>query len=403
MTFRIKSIRDISLGVFDGPHATPVLHEQGAAVFLGIPNLMSDGSINLSSARWVSENDVAKWNRRVTPRARDIVFTYEATLNRYAIIPENLDCCLGRRTALIRPNEAQIDHRFLFYYFFSPQWRSQIESNVLSGATVDRIPLTKFPEFQILVPDIGIQRQIADVLSSYDDLIETNRRRIALLEESARLLYREWFVNLRFPGYELVKWQDGLPEGWLAASLTELVDCNPKTVFEKGKSYPFVPMQSLSESGMVIGTREERVISGGAKFQNLDTLLARITPCLENGKTAFVQFLDEERPVASGSTEFIVMRSKTVNPYWVYCLARDESFREHAIRSMAGADGRQRVNPKCFETYMTYQAPELILKEFETLVAPVFEQVETLARQNVVLMAARDELLPKLMSGAIRV
>ncbi|MHB0926083.1 MAG: restriction endonuclease subunit S, partial [Gallionellaceae bacterium] len=251
--------------------------------------------------------------------------------------------------------------------------------------------------------DSETQLQISTVIDAYDDLIETNRRRIALLEESARLLYQEWFVKRRVPGYEHAKMVEGLPAGWSVQPLSALIDVNPKTPFEKDKSYPFVPMQSLSETFMLIGDCEVRIISGGAKFQNLDTLLARITPCLENGKTGFVQFLDDDAPVASGSTEFIVMRSRIVSPYWVYCLARDEAFRKHAIGSMAGADGRQRVNTKCFDTYLTLQPPEEVLLEFDRLMKPVFEEVEVLARMNKRLQEARDELLPKLMSGAITV
>ena len=199
MKAAVKTIREISVGVYDGPHATPELHHEGAAVFLGIPNLLPDGQIDVTAARWVAERDLAKWTRRVTPQPNDIVFTYEATLNRYAIIPEGFRCCLGRRTALIRPDPSQIDHRFLFYYFFSPRWRAQIEANTLTGATVDRIPLTTFPEFEVLVPQLQEQKRIAEVLSAYDDLIATNQRRIALLEDAARRLYREWFVHLRFP------------------------------------------------------------------------------------------------------------------------------------------------------------------------------------------------------------
>ena len=272
------------------------------------------------------------------------------------------------------------------------------------GATVHHLNLKDIRALPIpSLPDVGKQRAQASAIKAYDDLIETNRRRIALLEEAARLLFREWYVNLRFPGHEQGKMVDGLSEDWSRQPLSALIEENPKTPFEKDKIYPFVPMQSLSESSMVIGAREEREISGGAKFQNLDTLLARITPCLENGKTGFVQFLDDELPVASGSTEFIVLRSKSVSPYWVYCLAREESFREHAIRSMAGADGRQRVKPECFNTYMTLQPPASVLREFDTNVEPIFSEVEILARQNARLQEARDALLPKLMSGEIQV
>lgn len=403
MTAAVKTIREISIGVYDGPHATPELHDEGAAVFLGIPNLLPDGRIDVTTARWVAERDLAKWTRRVTPQPNDIVFTYEATLNRYAIIPEGIKCCLGRRTALIRPDQSQIDHRFLFYYFFSPRWRAQIEANTLTGATVDRIPLTTFPEFEVLVPDLQEQKRIAEVLSAYDDLIATNQRRIALLEDAARRLYREWFVHLRFPGHESVPVKDGVPEGWLPATFADLVEINPRTPFAKDIERPFVEMSALSETSMVIGQRSKRVIGGGAKFKNGDTLFARITPCTENGKTGFVQFLEDDDLVASGSTEFIVLRSSIVNPWWVYCMAREDKFREHAIRSMAGSDGRQRVNPKCFDQFNTLQPPKSVLEEFEQAVKDSFAQIEMLCNLNAQLAQARDLLLPKLMSGQLDV
>lgn len=234
MSARMLSIREVSKGVFDGPHATPELHDSGAAVFLGIPNIRPDGSLDLAAARWVAEKDLSKWNRRVTPQARDIVFTYEATLNRYALIPEGLNCTLGRRTALIRPNPEVIDHRYLYYYFYSAPWRAQIDANTLTGATVDRIPLTTFPDFKVFVPDLKVQGVIAEVLAGYDDLIATNQHRITLLERAARLLYREWFVQLRFPGHESVPVRDGLPEGWHRATLGELCDEVPGACVQTG-------------------------------------------------------------------------------------------------------------------------------------------------------------------------
>ena len=182
------SIRDIAIGIFDGPHATPTLHDQGTAVFLGIRELTDDGHINMSEARWVSEDDYPKWTKRVVPQMGDIVFTYEATLNRYALIPKGLRCCLGRRTALVRPDPEKVNPRFLFHYFFSPAWRSQVEANVVAGATVDRISLTKFPEFQVKLPSKAEQDRIAEVLSAYDELINNLAQQRACLQEAKDLL-----------------------------------------------------------------------------------------------------------------------------------------------------------------------------------------------------------------------
>ena len=134
-------IKNIYTGLYDGPHATPRPAVSGP-IFLGIKNVTEDGQLDLVNVRHIAEDEFADWTRRVQPRANDLVFTYEATLNRYALIPEGFRGCLGRRMALIRPNPEVIDVKYLFYYFFTDEWRSVIRNNMLSGSTVDRIPLT---------------------------------------------------------------------------------------------------------------------------------------------------------------------------------------------------------------------------------------------------------------------
>jgi len=235
-------------GLYDGPHATPKPTSEGP-VFLGIKNITEDGRLDLSETRHISEKDFPKWTKRVQPRHGDIVFTYEATLNRYAIIPKEFRGCLGRRLALIRPNPEKVDTRFLFYYFFGEEWRKTISQNMNLGSTVDRIPIISFPKFEIYLPPLPTQRKIAAILSAYDDLIENNTRRIKILEEMAQALYREWFVKLRFPGHEKVKMVESelgmVPEGWEVKCLSDV--CNivmgqsPKSEFynDIGEGLPF--------------------------------------------------------------------------------------------------------------------------------------------------------------------
>jgi type I restriction enzyme S subunit len=119
-------IKDLYLGLFDGPHATPKPSDAGP-VFLGIKNVTDDGQLDLTDIRHIAEDDFSKWTRRVEPQSGDLVFTYEATLNRYAIIPPGFRGCLGRRMALIRPDPRKVDVRFLLYYFFTDQWRAVIK------------------------------------------------------------------------------------------------------------------------------------------------------------------------------------------------------------------------------------------------------------------------------------
>src|SRR5207248_27253 len=142
-----------------------------------------------------------------------------------------------------------------------------------------------------------------------------------------------------------------IPQGWAVNRVPESVDINPRVAVQRGAEKPFVPMGCLANDSMLITDIESRDGNSGAKFQNGDTLFARITPCLENGKTGFVQFLPDEQAVACGSTEFIVLRSRTLTPEFVYLLARSEEFRGNAIKSMSGASGRQRVQEQCFDDF----------------------------------------------------
>jgi type I restriction enzyme S subunit len=161
-------------------------------------------------------------------------------------------------------------------------------------------------------------------------------------------------------------------------------------------------MAALSTDSMVIGEVERRVTASGGAFRNGDTLFARITPCLENGKTSFVQCLADDE-VASGSTEFIVMRARVWSPEMVYLLARSPMLREHARQSMSGATGRQRVHEKCFETIEVAVPPVEVREQFTAIVRPMFALIQRLHDKNLNLRATRDLLLPRLMSGEIEV
>lgn len=398
-----QKISEVYEGLYDGPHATPPDSEDGA-VFLGISNITPEGRLDFGDIKHISEHNLPKWTKRVEPRGGDIVFSYEATLNLYAIIPEGFWGCLGRRMALIRPNNSKAYGRFLYYYFFSPQWRSTVQENTVIGATVDRIPLVRFPDFPISIPDLQTQHRIADILSAYDALIENNQRQIKLLEEAAQRLYKEWFVDLRYPGHEDAPVVDGVPEGWIACVLDDVIEFNPKISLNKDRVKQCVPMAALSTQSMILNSGEftETTSTSGSKFQNGDTLLARITPCLENGKTGFVAGLDSDEG-AVGSTEFIVMRSKRLNPYMVYLLARTDDFRKTAINSMTGSDGRQRAQPGKIRAYPFLLPPDSIIDSFGDIVKPIFDTIQKRNQQNAQLSEARDRLLPKLMSGKIAV
>ena len=305
-----------------------------------------------------------------------------------------------------RPNPDWADPRFLFYLFRSPQGSALIASiatrTAVSGIRGSELALLKVPK-----PPLPTQHKIAVVLSTYDDLIENNTRRIKILEGMAQVIYREWFIEFRFPGHEQVEMVGSelglIPQGWEVVTASEAISINPTASVPRHTEKSFVPMKSATEDSMLITEVEQRTGNSGSKFKNYDTLFARITPCLENGRTGFVQFLSSDDIIALGSTEFIVLRSKTLNPYFVYLLAQTHDFRDNAIKSMTGATGRQRVVNQCFDNYFLPNPDQDSLHQFECIIAPLFKQVQNLWKKNVNLRQTRDLLLPKLISGEIDV
>jgi type I restriction enzyme S subunit len=303
--------------------------------------------------------------------------------------------------------DTPVSSRFLHLYLKQPDVITWI-SNQAIGATMPNLNTSILRSVPVKYPnEYTYQDELADNIFAYENLIENNNRRIAILEEMAKSLYYEWFVKFRFPDHENVKSKDSLlgqiPKGWEVKTATEVIEFAPKMSLPKDGEKPFVAMPSISTSSMIIDDIEMRAGNSGTKFINGDTLMARITPCLQNGKTGFVQFLNDENPIGFGSTEFIVMRSNMLTPEFVYCLARSDSFRGNAINSMAGADGRQRVKNDCFKSYYLAVPPENILDQFSSLAVPAFKEIFSLSQKNKNLRKQRDMLLPKLISGSITI
>lgn len=312
-----------------------------------------------------------------------------------------MDSCFPDSVMGFIPFEGVADVRFVKYCFDMLQRDCK---QISQGTAQDNLLWKKLSTIKFPAPCYEEQVRIADILSAYDNLIENNKKQIKLLEEAAKRLYKEWFVDLRFPGHETTLVVDGVPEGWELCRVGDVIEFNPKVPLSKERLKQSIPMSALSTTSMVLDTDEftTTFLNSGSKFQNGDTLLARITPCLENGKTAFVSCIESEEG-AVGSTEYIVMRAKGINPYMVYLLARTDSFRQSAINSMTGSDGRQRAQADKLKALPYLKPTGQIMRLFEEYVEPMFMQIQNKNEQNISLKQARDCLLPKLMSGEMEV
>ena len=405
MSWESVKLEDISSGIQTGPFGSQ-LHqsdytEDGTPVVM--PKDLIGGKISEQSIARVGAEHVQRLQRHIIQNG-DILYSRRGDVGRCAFATERETgwlCGTGCLRVTVNPRVA--DKKFVFYQLQQSSTIDWVEKHAV-GATMLNLNTKILSNIPVFLPPIETQHRIADILSAYDDLIENNRKQIKLLEEAAQRLYKEWFVDLRFPGYEHTKITDGVPEGWEKCSLGDVIKFDPKVQLAKDRVKQFVPMSALSTSSMVLDMAEFREITSnsGSKFQNDDTLLARITPCLENGKTAFVHGIQSPEG-AVGSTEYIVMRSKYLNPYMVYLHARTDGFRQSAINSMSGSDGRQRVKADKLKALSYLLPPATLVNQFGQVAAPIFELVFDLNEQTFQAAQARDHLLPKLMSGEVEV
>ena len=281
-------------------------------------------------------------------------------------IPKGLRCCLGQRQVLLRVNK-QNDSRFMLYAIQSPVVQHEIGWNEGTGSTVSNVRIPVLKTLSIPRPALQEQREIAETLRLLDDKIELNRQTARTLEELSQRLFKSWFVDFdpvrakmagRQPAHTPPEIADlfpdrfvdsslgPIPEGWKVAELGTILDLNPRESLKKGEESLYVEMAALPTSGMSIEGAYHREFKSGTKFRTGDTLMARITPCLENGKGALFSHEHGDKP-AWGSTEFIILRPTSPVPeLWPYLLMRDAGFREYAIQNMTGTSGRQRVSAK---------------------------------------------------------
>jgi type I restriction enzyme S subunit len=403
-------IKELYEGLYDGPHATPKPADNGP-VFLGIKNVTEDGRLDLSDIRHIAEDDFSAWTRRVEPQAGDLVFTYEATLNRYAIVPEGFRGCLGRRMALIRPDTTKVDTRFLFYYFFTNEWRAVIANNLLAGATVNRIPLTKFPEFPVRVPPLPIQRRIAGILSAYDDLIENNQRRIRILEEMARSLYREWFVHFRFPGHDKVKMVPSslglIPQGWNSVSIDDVCELvtdgshsSPKSVDE---GLPMASSKDMHDWGLNLDTCRhisrddfDQLVRNGCKPKKNDVLITK--DGANYLKHIFV--VQEEQELVLLSSIAILRPNKRINPHLLTAILSAPENKDRLKNYVTGA-AIPRIILSDFKQFKIVLPSQEVQGAWAKIGEPITQLCWRLIEQTTNLRRTRDLLLPRLLSVQI--
>ncbi len=323
-------------------------------------------------------------------------------------------CCLAdcnflparvnQHVAIIRTKKELLNPDFLMFFLVSPYMQAKMLSWAGTGGTRKALTKGMIEGFEVPVPPIDVQKSIVKILKTYTLLIENNRRRIQLLEESARLLYREWFVHLRFPSHEHSKIVDGVHEGWNRTTVSELgkviTGKTPSTKDSNnfGTSVPFIKTPDMHASSIILFT-EEYLSEKGASLQKNKTLPPNsiLVACI--GAKLGVVSLNGLESQTNQQINAVVPAKENLT-YYSYLTLKE--FREKLL-AIGGGATMPNVNKSKFETMSVIIPSDNLLDSFHETVKQNFEQMKTLISMNKKLESARDLLLPRLMNGEITV
>lgn len=318
----------------------------------------------------------------------DLILSIVGQIGSINIVGETLDGAnLTENCVKLIPLSNTVDSNFVYYYLKSDEGQDKIDQRVV-GSTQPKLPIYNIQTLDIPFPPLPEQKAIASVLSSLDDKIDLLHRQNKTLEAMAETLFRQWFIE-----------DESLDE----VAVSELVTFNPKRTLAKGTESTYLEMAGLSTQNFNATGYYQREFTSGTKFIHQDTLLARITPCLENGKAGYVTFLSDTE-VGWGSTEYIVMRPKSgIHPLMAYVLCRNQDFKDYAESCMEGSSGRQRVNVEHLQEFTIGKPTDEVIQQFNEYLESIETKLIYNSKQIQTLENLRDTLLPKLMSGEVRV
>ena len=378
--------------------------DNGFCGFLSATNVTRNG-FDFSQCQFITEQKDSVLRKGKLQR-QDVVLTTRGTIGNSAFfsagIPyENLRINSGM--VILRCDEKEILPSYLYHFLRSPQFHGQVNS-LRSGVAQPQLPIRDMRSIKLPLPALRTQQAISSILSAYDDLIENNRRRMALLEESARLLYREWFVRLRFPGHEHVPVTSGVPEGWDRISLDRLcrirrgASPRPIQAYMDG-TIPWFKIGDATSSGSIfVFHTAEHVTDDGAKKSVL----------LEPGELIVSNSATCGLPYFTGVTGCIhdgwlhLQPQSFASRELLYLCLQDK--RDELVNSVSDGSTQKNLNIEAAGRLpILFPSSDVLTREFDAVIQSLFKQVLNLAKQNDGLRAARNLLLPRLMSGEIAV
>ena len=412
---------EVCEGIVDCEHKTAPKSD------FGYPSIrttdITNGRIDFVGANRVSKETYIYWTKRRIPKSGDLILAREAPVGEVGYIPEGETPVLGQRTVLISPDREKVFPRYLHYLLLSPAIQHELEVRS-SGSTVHHLNMKDIRALEMpALPPLPEQRQIAAILGALDDKIELNRKMSATLEEMARALYRSWFVDFdpvhakvagRAPAHMDAQTaslfpdsfgEDGLPEGWEWSTVSAVCEHVKQTVKPMGQAdqlFHHFSLPAFDAKRVPAAEHGKEIRSNKCFVPNNAVLFSRLNPSIPRVWWAQT---NEETAIPAASTEFYVAKAlQDSQTPWLYCLMSSAGFRDEALFRVTGtSNSHQRVPPTTFADIEVIKPTDNFLHAFGDICGNWFERGHAMSKENQTLAALRDTLLPRLMSGELRV
>ncbi len=378
--------------IVDCPHTTAKDEGEGFPL-VRTPNI-GKGRLVYDGMHRVCEDVYNKRNARAIPQENDLIFAREATAGNVALIQKGEKVCLGQRTVLIRPNQEIVNPAFLTYFLLAPKQQYNLLSTA-NGATVAHVNLPTIRNLKIDLPELSTQHRIATILSRYDSLIENYQKQIKLLEEAAQRLYKEWFVDLHFPGHENTKIVDGVPEGWEKKRLSDIANIimgqSPKSEFynTEGDGIPF-------HQG--VGSYGYRFVVDNV-YSTSFTRIAEPNSILFSVRAPVGRLNITKNKIVIGRGLASINHKMGYQSY-LYYLLKEKFFKDNIIGN--GAIFASISKDELYNLVFFIPSDEIV-KRYDAIANKIDKNIQYVDSQIRLLTEARDRLLPKLMGGEIAV
>lgn len=391
---------DVCEFIVDCPHSTAKDEGTGYPL-IRTPNI-GKGRLLLDSVHRVSEEVYNKRNARAVPKENDLIFAREAPAGNVAIIRKNQKVCLGQRTVLLRPNTESVVPAYLNYFLLAPKQQYGLLGTA-NGATVAHVNIPTIRNLEINLPDIKTQHRIASILSAYDDLIENNQKQIKLLEEAAQRLYKEWFVDLRFPNYENTPVVDGVPEGWEKKTILDMSavlrrGISPK--YNESGKYTVINQKCIRQTIMDIkeSRKQEKEYASDMNLKDSDIVICSTG----SGTLGRVGQVFGDYPDTSFDSHVTLIRAKNaINVQFLFWALKN--LQPLLMTLGQGSTNQLELPKRVIESYEIICPTDELIKDFQFIVQPIHDKITSLVEIIKNATEARDRLLPKLMSGELEV